>query len=127
MAELTPIDDDKIQMLAHQLAALPGFRWLDGMLVCNVHFVHTVRLNRQSRQGLPGPTWGDTYRLDLHDAATGGILLDWLVVVGLEPAALHGFAGWAVVLFKEDVFKRFEGASLAEACAKALIDVGRCA
>lgn len=156
-------------VLARQLAALPGFRWDDGMLT------HTTRA-----AGLPGcvaetpirtqggigdlvvegyfgpiepdvsvhhPDFGvlserreasiDAAQAcalpDLTDNATGGVLLGWLeamrVLLSVSPLAGIVPGGFAVTTFSGQLSyqARHQGDTLAEACARALIALGRCA
>ena len=135
--------------LARQLAALPGFRWGAGMLARDpAHDYRSVRVlgaadwahsegvmrptrtgftvDYQMRQGGPPPLPSRAWLPDLTDDATGGVLLGWLAGMKLRPTAgRHSDGRWDVGLDFDSTWPT--GTTLAEACARALVAVGRCA
>lgn len=149
--------------LARQLAALPGFRWDDGMLTHTTHDaglpccdagtpirVQDDGINSLVVEGYFGAIVPDVSHRhpdfaaimerheasitaaeanalpDLTDDATGGVLLGWLAGMDLRPTAeRHSDGWWDVGLDFDSTWPT--GATLAEACARALVAVGRCA
>jgi hypothetical protein len=129
--------------LAKQLVALPGFRWEAGMRAADTKFARVI-----ATSGDPGDTESvcateegatsdDCYATwfafttatpDLTDNATGGVLLGWLAAMGMQPTADCDAACWDVGAGMPTKW-RWAGnsATLAEACARALIAIGRCA
>ncbi len=138
--------------LARQLANLPGFRWAPGMLARDPDHdyrsvrvlgmadpMHTEGVMVPKRQGFaidyqmrpdgppPLPS-GRVWIACLHDPATGGVLLGWLADMGMQPTADCDAGSWDVGAGKPTEW-RWHGPSttLAIACAKALVQIGRCA
>lgn len=62
---------------------------------------------------------------NLEDAATGGVLLAWLAP--LVHPDVQCKDTYRVIFAIDNDLKRFVGATLAEACARALVAIGRCA
>ena len=123
--------------LARALVALPGWRWRAGMLDTQGARVRDCGLfdlpddwdpaeyARLGHQRLP----------DLTDDATGGVLLT--AVFRLQPDATLGFDAFAGQLVLGGVLRPVavlrpgtpttRGTTLAEAAARALVALGRCA
>ena len=132
--------------LARALVALPGWRWEAGMLVCGAGWFAAARIcDADPTDGKPdlweyrgytrGPCaagsladtspwdYADAYP-DLTDAATGGVLLGMLLDVALVD--LNGMRGTVTLqlVVREEYYR---GTTLGEACARALVALGRCA
>lgn len=108
------------ERLASDLATLPGFRWETGMLWA-------------TGPDVPMEGWFDGTRPwegvcappvpVLEDAATGGVLLVWLMRMDLCPEVQCDRTRWIVGF--PDSLVRHAGDTLAKACARALIRIGR--
>lgn len=124
--------------LARQLAALPGFRWDVGMTddrgvrvyrrPSGVHGVDADAIDADDQgwnmfDAFEGDH--DTALPDLTDDATGGVLLGWLAAMDQWPNIEHIAGGWSIAHGRTG--HTYPGATLAEACARALVAVGRCA
>ena len=107
--------------LAKQLAALPGFRWENGMNCCES--------GKSSGRVINGASWPmrPNWFPDLADAATGGVLLCWLWRLRDWHPHGHESGGPDVTIHDEEGEVVVHGRTLTEACARALIAVGRCA
>ncbi len=129
---MTPAQVD----LARALVALPGWRWRDGMLAqCSGRSVRVVQWDGDAVAGtgsrmlpsgawVPAPVYCDDLP-DLTDPATGGVLLGMLppnVILCDDGGTSHG--GWHVEIVDGG---RWYGSTLAEAAARALVALGRCA
>lgn len=130
--------------LAQQLATLPGFRWAAGMRVLAASDtdadtdsppINTVVDTRDGTVTVAWSTFAGTAEggtllrddvPDLADNATGGVLLGWLASMGMQPTADCDAGRWDVGAGKPTEW-RWHGpsATLGEACAKALIALGR--
>lgn len=124
---------DQIE-ISRQLANLPGFWWTQGMRNVSPDgspgwWTHTGGpehsnlspwyghgANHDPSEGLPG----------LTDDATGGVLLGWLARMELEPVVDHNEHGWTAGVVVGATHLYVTGATLADACARALVMVGRC-
>lgn len=139
--------------LADQLTELPGFRWDSGMVdnegarvfartlstdpdyILGVHDAFALELNRSIAMIGDSTVVPAGYRnvcVDLNDPAVGGVLLCWLASMGvlIEVSPLAGVVpGGFGVRTQPPVGSPscYRGSTLAEACAKALVALGRCA
>ena len=120
--------------LARALVGLEGFRWEAGMRLrlWTEFFPQPVRIIGTSpyiaaHEGdwCANPCTGAHLRdvPDLTDPATGGVLLEALGLDGWDViCSFHDFPGWQVSSYREGL--AFGGATLAEACARALVARG---
>lgn len=125
--------------IAQQAMALPGFKWMPGMLpivpgvgryqsdrVFEPGSPPTVFMEEQEEQGRPW--WPDELPAgsvpDLSDPATGGCLLELL---GLPNTAYSWLEHVQVVTWPDGADSRVgaRGATLAEACCHVAIALGR--
>lgn len=133
--------------LARALVALPGWRWVPGMLAVYPGREHygearlswTVTENDERAEYMGHdyagsfPTWGwpspgSGWLPDLDDPATAGCLL--AMVLALDPSASIESLGREPVLYVDvgdDTDTPCSGPTLGEACARALVALGRCA
>lgn len=121
--------------LSRQIVTLPGFRWQQGMRNVNPDgssgwWTHTGG----SERGNLSPWYGHRANHnpseavpDLADDATGGALVHWIAEMGLSLAVGADTMRWWVSITLHPKRRRFTGATLAEACARALVAIGRCA
>lgn len=131
--------------LSRKLASLPGFAMSPGMrdndqtrvlrmVAARTYYADGVSENANPDE--PNDGWyeythngaeGDPEAFpDLTDDATGGVLLGWLAEMNLRPTAgRHSDGWWDVGLDFDSTWPT--GSTLAEACAHALVAVGRCA
>lgn len=120
--------------LARQLAALPGFRWRRRMSAVwsqlPEHGGHRMTLDAVDGRAYDDPWFNPVLGRwncdgpDLTDDATGGVLLGWLSGMGALPDVCRDETHWIVDYHGSAT--RYAGNTLAEACARALIAVGRC-
>lgn len=121
--------------LARALVALPGWRWRAGMLAqCSGRLVRVVQWDGDAVAGtgarmLPSGAWVSAPVYcddlpDLTDDATGGVLLGMLMAAALVD--LNGMRGTVTLqlVVREEYYR---GSTLAEAAARALVALGRCA
>lgn len=143
------------RLLSRQLAALPGFNWDDGMLThttrtaglpgCpagtpirvqggigdlvvegyfgaimpDVGLRHPNYVAIRERHDASLAAARANALPDLGDDATGGVLLGWLAAMSERPTVFFDGDRWTL--------DGQPGATLAEACARALVALGRCA
>ena len=122
--------------LAKKLTALPGFRWEVGMLVQQASGFAmrctSAPTGDESAWGYNGESFGQPIGQegdvpDLADNATGGVLLGWLAAMGMQPTADCDASSWDVGAGKPTEWRWSGNApTLGEACAAALIALGRC-
>lgn len=124
--------------LSRKLASLPGFAMSPGMRdndqtrVLRMVAARTYYADGVSEDANPDEPNDGWYEYthngaeddpeaipDLTDDATGGVLLGWLAAMGECPTAFFHGDKWTL--------NGHPGSTLAEACAHALVAVGRCA
>ena len=133
--------------LARQIDGLPGFAMHPGMRDHDgVRVIRLVRGRKHYADGVnedadpetPNDGWveffadevdpdGIVSMPDLTDAATGGVLLGWLAEMGLGLNVSVREMRWSVSIMLGRAHSHYDGGTLAEACARALVAIGRCA
>lgn len=132
--------------LARQLVSLPGFAMSPGMrdndqtrvlrmVAARTYYADGVSENADPDE--PNDGWyeyshngaeGDPEAIpDLADPATGGVLVHWIAEMGLSLAVSVDTMHWTVGITLHPERRHFPGSTLAEACARALVAIGRCA